>query len=391
MIVGLSIGAQTLGRRVATIAVSALTATSLMFPATALARVLVDDQELMQGENSVGGGRATLMDTSLDMMDVTAQRLSVDQDLAINFNGGNDIEDVYVEGSANVQMNFEGSNEVEDTHARDDSNLTVNANGHNEFEEIMAYDNANVTVNVTGSNDFETIEAYDNANVTVRGTDCQRRDVTNLGVDEDDAGVSAERGNVTIDHVTVNIRSKEARVGSKEGSLVIDTSKIASSDNNKYTEVVSGKAMRIVESVIDITGTLHSTDAITIKHSDVKADAPATSYDSSPYRVYSSEGIKLIDEKNGEVKEGTLDGKDVHYVDTDDGNDVDLKADGEPAYYACADKGHDSDDSDDSVSSIAAMTKKIPRTADATNTWAVVALCVAGAAAATTGLAVRRH
>ena len=48
-------------------------------------------------------------------------------------------------------------------------------------------------------------------------------------------------------------------------------------------------------------------------------------------------GIELIDEKNGEVKKGEFDNEEVWYVDTDDGDDVDLETDGKPAYYKCHD------------------------------------------------------
>lgn len=354
------------------LALAIVTAAALAFPSAALARVAVDDQELAQGENSVGGGTATLSDVALDIVNVTANNLVVDEDLTVNFNGGNDVEEFDVRGSANVEVNFAGENEVEDTHAHDASNVTVNAAGHDDFEEIEAFEDANVTVNVTGENSFETIEAHDNANVTVRGTECQKRDIVNIGDDEEHAGLSAEKGNVTIDHVTVNLESETARVGSKSGKVIIDTSKIASEDDNKYTEVVAGSTMEVSESVIDITGTVHSDDEMTIKHSDVKAEAPDDEYDASPYRVYSKTGIELIDEENGEVKEGELDGEKVWYVDTDDGEDVDLEADGEPGYYACKDKS---------------MTS--PKTGDNLNPWGFAALALVSAVAA--GYAAKRR
>ena len=95
--------------------------------------------------------------------------------------------------------------------------------------------------------------------------------------------------------------------------------------------------MGITESVIEITGTVHSGGRMTIEHSDVEAKAPDAKYDSSPYRVYSNTGIELIREANGEVREGDVDGEKVFYVDTDDndGREVDLEADGEPGYYKC--------------------------------------------------------
>lgn len=362
-------------RRLSVFALATMTAASLAFPSVALAKVTVDNDELAHGENSVGGGTATLSDTSLDMANVTASNVRVDEDLTVNFNGGNDVGVFDVEGSANVSVNYTGENEVEDTHVHDTANATINADGHNDFEEVEAFDDANVTVNVTGENDFETIEAHDNANVIVRGTDCQKGDIVNVGDGEKDAGVSAEKGNVTIDHVTVNMKSKTARVGSESGNTVIDTSKVASTDDNEYTEVVAGGTMDVSESVIDVTGTVHSDGKMTIKHSDVKAKAPAAKYDASPYRVYSKTGIELVREKNGEVKEGDLAGAKVQFVDTGDGKDVDLKADGEPGYYACKGK---------------APTRAVaPKTGDRTDPWGLTAL--AFVSAATAGYAVKRR
>ncbi len=362
-------------RRLSVFALATMTAASLAFPSVALAKVTVDNDELAHGENSVGGGTATLSDTALDMANVTASNVRVDEDLTINFNGGNDVGVLDVEGSANVDVNYTGENEVEDTHVHDTASATINADGHNDFEEVEAFDNASVTVNVTGENDFETIEAHDNANVTVRGTDCQKGDIANVGDGEKNAGVSAEKGNVTIDHVTVNVKSETARVGSESGNTVIDTSKIASDDDNEYTEVVAGGTMGVSESVIDITGTVHSDGKMTIKHSDVKAKAPAAKYDASPYRIYSKTGIELVREKNGEVKEGESSGAKVQFVDTGDGKNVDLKADGEPGYYACKDK---------------APTRAVaPKTGDRTNPWGLTAL--AFASAATAGYAVKRR
>ena len=362
-------------RRLSVFALATMTAASLAFPSVALAKVTVDNDELAHGENSVGGGMATLSDTALDMANVTASNVRVDEDLTINFNGGNDVGVLDVEGSANVDVNYTGENEVEDTHVHDTASATINADGHNDFEEVEAFDNASVTVNVTGENDFETIEAHDNANVTVRGTDCQKGDIANVGDGEKNAGVSAEKGNVTIDHVTVNVKSETARVGSESGNTVIDTSKIASDDDNEYTEVVAGGTMELSESVIDVTGTVHSDGKMTIKHSDVKAQAPAAKYDASPYRIYSKTGIELVREKNGEVKEGESSGAKVQFVDTGDGKNVDLKADGEPGYYACKDK---------------APTRAVaPKTGDRTNPWGLTAL--AFASAATAGYAVKRR
>lgn len=359
-------------RRAGGFALAAVMACSLSFPQLAFATVRVDETELAQGVNAVGGGTATLADSTLDMADVTAYALYTDEGLSVNFNGGNDIEVVDIEGSAEVDLNFSGENEVEDVFAIGESDVTINANGHNEFEEIMAGEQANVTINVTGENDIEEIEAHDDANVTVRGTDCQKKDVVNLGEDELDTAIEAERGSVTIDHVTVNVEGEEARIGSEKGDVRIDTSKIAKGDDSGYVKIDAGGTMEVRESVVDIAGTVHSKGKMTIEHSDVKVEEPDAKYeDESPYRVYSETGIELIDEENGEVEEGELDGTAVFYVDTEDndGKDVDLEADGDPAYYAC--NGDESE-----------QLTAVPRTGDRTNPLVPMAAAVASAATA---------
>ena len=310
---------------------------SLSFPSLALATVRVDDTELAEGSNEVGGGTATLYDSALDMVDVTAGELYIDEDLNVNFNGGNTIDDVLVAGSAEVSLNYAGENDSDDVYVQDEANVTINANGHNEFEEVRAYDNSSVTINVTGENEFEEIEGYDNASITVRGTDCQKKDTISLGEGENDTALVTDRGNLVIDHVTVNVEGKEAVIGSQNGDVTIDTSKIEGADDNEYTEIVAGGAMGINESVVDITGTVHSNGMMTIEHSDVKVGAPDAKYDSRPYRVYSKTGVTLIREDNGEVRDGEIDGERVFYVDTEDndGREVDLEADGEPGYYKC--------------------------------------------------------
>ena len=326
-------------KRACTLALAVVTACSLSFPSLAFASVIVDETELAQGENAIGGGTATLSDTSLDMNGVTADTLYTDESLTMNFNGGNEVGNVEVADSAAVSMNFCGSNEVEEVHAHNNANVTINANGNNEFEEIEAFEQADVTINVTGQNDFEEIVGYDDASITIRGTSCQRKDIVNLGAGENDTQLFTTNGNLTIDHVTVNLEGEIAVVGSENGNVNIDTSKIAQGDDNEYADVTAGGTMQIRESVVDITGTVHSDDQMTIDHSDVKVEEPNSKYgDKSPYRVYSKTGIDLINEKNGEVEKGELDGKKVWYVDTDDndGEEVDLKADGEPAYYRCA-------------------------------------------------------
>ena len=370
-------------KRVAAILLAAVTAFSIAFPSQALAVVSIDGNELANGTNNVGGGTATLCDKSLDMENVTANDMHTDQDLSINFNGGNDIEVLRIDGSANVDVNFEGENEVEDTHVYDDANVTVNANGHNDFEEIEAHDNSEVTVNVTGKNDFETIEATENANITVKGTDCQKRDIVTIGDEEHDTDrISAENGNVTIDHVTVELDSPTAVVGSKNGNLTIDTSKITSGDEDEYVEVVAGNEMNIHESVLDIVGTMHSGGLMVIDHSDVKVSKPDSKYDDSPYRVYSKTGIELKDEKNGTVKKDD----DVWYLTTDDDDDDDdddtvhLKANGDVEYYTCSSKK--SERASVPKTGGKSQTATMPKTGDDANPWAYLCLAISSLAIA---------
>ncbi len=374
-----------LGKRAGAFALAVVIACGLSFPQLALAAVRVDDTELAQGDNAVGGGTATLADSELGMVGVTAGELYTDENLSISFNGGNEIDSVNVAGSAEVDMSFAGENEVEEVHASDESDVTINADGHNEFEEIEATDQSNLTVNVTGENEFEEIVGRDDANVTIRGTNCQMQDVVNLGEGEDDTAISTERGKLTIDHVTVNLEGEEAYIGSESGDVVIDTSKIGKGDDNEYAYLTAGGKMLIRESVIDIAGTVHSAGQMTIEHSDVKAEEPDDEYgDDSPYRVYSETGIELIREKNGEVLEGEIDGDKVFFVDTDDndGSSVDLKADGKPAYYGC---GDDDDDDDDEA---ALQAKSMPKTGDGASPLIPLVMAIAGVAAA--GFAMRR-
>ena len=358
-------------------ALAAIMACSLSLPSLAFAAVRVDETELAQGENAVGGGTASLTDSVLDMVGVTAGELYTDEDLSINFNGDNEIGTVNIEGSAEVDMNFTGENEVEEVHSSGESDVTINADGHNEFEEIQATEQSNVTINVTGENDFEEIVGRDDANITIRGTDCQKKDAINLGEDERDTEITTERGTLVIDHVTVNLQGEDATVGSEKGNVRIDTSKVAKDDDNEYACIIAGGTMLLRESVIDITGTICSDGQMTIEHSDVKASKPDIKYgDDSPYRVYSKTGIELIDEENGEVEEGELHGEKVWYVDTDDndGEDVDLEADGDPEYYRCK----------DSVSAA-----PIPKTGDEFSLFWLAAAGAVSAAAAV--YATRRH
>ena len=359
------------GKKMIAAAVSAIMVCSLSFPSLAFASVKVDETELAQGENAVGGGTATLAGGSLDMAGVTAKYLYTDESLNVNFNGGNDLESAIVAGSAEVEMNFSGDNEVEDITASDQASVTINANGYNDFEEVTANDNSNITLKVAGENSFESIDGRDNASIVVKGVTCQMRDIINLGDDESFSAISTQKGKLTIDHVTINLKSESAYVGSTGSDVVIDTSKIAQQGDNEDSSIYAQGTMKIFESVIDIKGTVFANGLMTIEHSDVKVTKPAGAiYDKIP-RVHSRTGIELIREKNGEVIKEVYEGEDDWRLDTGDGDTVDLKADGKPAYYKCS----DSDDEDSAV-------KGMPKTADETSLFPPVVAAIASAALA---------
>lgn len=363
-------------RQTARRAVVAALTLSLVLPQTALAAVWIDSTELAEGENAVGGGTATYGNSTVDLAGVVADQMTTDEDLTINFNGGNEIEDVYVTGDAEVEVNFAGENEVEDFNAKDQSILTINENGHDELEDITASDQAKVTINVTGEVSIEEIEATDDASVTLRGTDCQRKDIVTIGKDEDDESITTERGDLVIDHVTVVVESEDAKVGSTKGNVVIDTSKVASGDDNERLDIVAGGTLDVRESVIDIDGTMSSQGKMTIEHSDVEVER-VDDYDG--LLVWSATDIELIREKNGEVKETEVDGKKVKYVDTGDKDEVDLEADGKPAYYKCKD--------DDDAHPAA---KRLASTGDLGSSAAQAATLLAGASLVAVGFALRR-
>ena len=364
---------------VGTFALAALMAGCLSFPSLAFAAVKIDSTELAQGENAVGGGTAKLIESVLDMVNVTANELFTDENLTMNFNGGNEISQVEVAASAEVEMSFTGENEVAEVRAGDNADVAINADGHNEFEEIVATDDSSVTINVTGENDFEEISGYDNASIAIRGTDCQKKDVVNLGDDEKDSELSTEKGTLVIDHVTVNLEATNTFVGSSSGDVRIDTSKLALDDDAETADIYAGGKMDISESVIETVGTVGSVGKMVINHSDVEVGKPSAEYGTiPPYRVYSQTGIDLINEKNGEVREGEIDGNKVSYVDTGDGDKVDLKANGDPAYYKCKDK---------------AVPGTMPKTADPVSPFGFALLglaCVATAVLAARRLHVTR-
>lgn len=377
-------------RRVGALALAAVLAGNLFFPSLALAVVRVDETELAQGANVVGGGTATLSGSSLEMTGVIATDFYTDEDLDISFAGGNDIASAYVE-DATVDMSFTGENDVEDIYALGDANVTVNADGHNEFEEVNAYDRSSVTVKVTGENDFESMVASDDATIAVRGTSCQRKDIINLGEGEPLTYIASDCGDVTLDHVTVNVKAGEAMIGSNEGgALTIDTSKIAC-DDDAYVLLFGGKTSRIRESVIDIAGTIVGYGKLVIDHSDVKVVEPGPEHhEIFDHRIIGRDGIELVNQKNGTVLAGSFGDEDLFFVDTDgnQGRSVDLKADGEPAYYKCGDKD-ESDEKSTDVPATSPAAKALPRTGDAGAPLAPVA--AAAVLVGIAGFAARRR
>ena len=355
-----------------------LVTAALAFPGTAYAQVLVDGTELAEGANAVGGGTATYGGGSLGMENVTANNVSTDESLAVSFNGGNTIDDFQVTGDANVTVDFSGENSVEDIEAYDTSDVTVNLNSHDDCEDIEAYNNASLTVNVTGQTGCEAIKGYDDANVTVQGTTCPRADVVTVGEGEASERIGTERGDLVIKDVTVVMDSKQAQVSSTGGNVSVYCSKISGGDNNERTDIHAAKDLFVGGSVIDIDGTMSSDGQMTIRRSDVDVNKPEN--DDNPYRVWSKTGITLIEELNGEVKDGKIGDQAVKFLKTDDddpSNKVHLVSAIKPCYYTKCDE----DDPD--------RENKLPATYDA-NGSALPAM-ILGCGIALVGLDVRKR
>ena len=361
-------------RRLTAVLVSA----ALVFPGTAYAQVLVDGTELAEGANAVGGGTATYGGGALGMENVTATNVSTNENLNVSFNGGNTISDFQVTGDANVTVGFSGENSVEDIEAYDNSDLTVNLDSHDDCEDIEAYDNSSLTVNVTGKAGCEAIKGYDDANVTVQGTTCPRADVVTVGDGEASERIGTERGDLVIKDVTVVMESKEAQVSSTGGNVSVYCSKISSGDDNERTDIHAAKDLFVGGSVIDIAGTMSSEGEMTIRRSDVDVRKPEE--DNSPYRVWSKKGITLIEELNGEVKDGKIGDEAIKFLKTDDddpSNKVNLVSAIKPCYYTkCNDNDPDRE-------------KKLPATYDA-NENALPAM-ILGCGIALVGLDIRRR
>ena len=318
-------------------------AISLMLPSHLLAVVTVDDTDLVDGENSVGGGTAVYCDGTVDMTDVTANLVTTDEDSTFNFNGGNNIASFAATGEAEVTLTFDGENEVGDIVAVDNADLTVHMDENNEFDDIVAADQATLTLVVDGEASCESISGFDEATVTIEGTNCPRKDVLTVGEDDEAGIITTDEGDLTIDSVTVVIEGEDGVVGSEFGDVAILCSKVENADDDGDTFIASGGEMFIGGSVIDIDGQVLANGQLTIQQSDVDvelSDNPDIPYDE--YRVYpvsSNTGIELIDEANGEVIETTVDGKTVYYVSTgdDEEDEVHLESAIEPCYYRSCD------------------------------------------------------
>ncbi len=363
--------------------VAAALACALAFPSAAFASVRVDDTDLAPGENSVGGGIATYAESILSFENVVANTISTDESLSVFFNGGNDVDKFQVTDDANVSIEFEGENSVEDIEARDNANVTVHMDEHNEFEDVEAYDNASITANVDGEAECEAIKGYDNANVTVQGTNCPQKDVLTVGEGEKSERIGTEKGDLVVKDVTLVMDGEQDRVASTEGNVTITCSKIEGGDDSKRVDVFAGKDLFVGGSVIDIAGSIGSNGMLTIRRSDV--DVEKADGDESPYRVWSKTGVKLIEEKNCVVREGTIDGKKVYYVDTDDRDEVHLEAALRPCYYKC-----DSDDKDEDDETPKHLpetgSRRLPATADETPVAPIFAFATGGALLVTVGM-----
>ncbi len=355
------------------------------------AQVTLDNTQLQEGDNEVGGGRATFLNSVLDMYGVTGDLLSTDEDLSVNFWGGNVLDKFRVTDDATVTVNFDGDNEVEDIEAYDSSNVTVNMNEHNEFEDLEARDDASLEVRVDGETSCESIKGYDNAEVDVHGVNCPRKDIVEIGEDESSERLGTEKGDLTVSDVTVVMRSKQGEVSSKEGNARITCTKIEGGEGNERTDVYAGKDLFVGGSVVDVAGSVHADGKLTLRRSDV--DVTKAKDDDAPYRVWSKTDVELVEEKNGTVEQGTMDGTKVFYVDTDDGDEVHLEASLVPCYYRSCDTDTTDDDHDATSETPAVRTvaRVLPATADASNSGALAGMAALGAVAMVAGVGMGRR
>ena len=333
-----------------------------LFPSFAQAMVRVDDVELNQGVNEVGGGTATLTDSNLEMEGVTAAEFYTDEDLTIDYAGGNAIDETTVAGDAEVEMNFSGENDVTNVAVTDDAQLTINANEHNTFDEVLATDNSNLNLNVDGTATIGSVDASGAANVAVRGA--QQGATIDLGAGRDISFLDTESGNLSVENVRVNLNAKEAILGSALGGAVtIDSSSLVAGEDNGFVFLGTCGTMLIKDSSMEFGGMVYSTGQMTIDNSNMRITKPtAFGTDSWPHRVSSRTGIDLRNELNGIVLSGMQEGKPIFFLDTNEnfGRVVELWAGARPADPTPA-----ADETPAQSAPIAHVASKaLPRTAD---------------------------
>lgn len=349
-------------RRAVALVLATVVACNLFFPSFAQAMVRVDDVELNQGVNEVGGGTATLTDSNLEMEGVTAAEFYTDEDLTIDYAGGNAIDETTVAGDAEVEMNFSGENDVTNVAVTDDASLTINANEHNTFDEVLATDNSNLNLNVDGTAKIGSVDASGAANVAVRGA--QQGATIDLGAGRDISFLDTESGNLSVENVRVNLNAKEAILGSALGGTVtIDSSSLVAGEDNGFVFLGTCGTMLIKDSSMEFGGMVYSTGQMTIDNSNMRTTKPtAFGTDSWPHRVSSRTGIDLRNELNGIVLSGMQEGKPIFFLDTNEnfGRVVELWAGARPADPTPA-----ADETPAQSAPIAHVASKaLPRTAD---------------------------
>ena len=349
-------------RRAVALVLATVVACNLFFPSFAQAMVRVDDVELNQGVNEVGGGTATLTDSNLEMEGVTAAEFYTDEDLTIDYAGGNAIDETTVAGDAEVEMNFSGENDVTNVAVTDDASLTINANEHNTFDEVLATDNSNLNLNVDGTATIGSVDASGAANVAVRGA--QQGAAIDLGAGRDISFLDTESGNLSVENVRVNLNAKEAILGSALGGTVtIDSSSFFAGEDNGFVFLGTCGTMLIKDSSMEFGGMVYSTGQMTIDNSNMRITKPtAFGTDSWPHRVSSRTGIDLRNELNGIVLSGMQEGKPIFFLDTNEnfGRVVELWAGARPADPTPA-----ADETPAQSAPIAHVASKaLPRTAD---------------------------
>lgn len=368
-------------RRAIAMGLAAVVAGNLFFPSFALATVRVDDVELAQGVNEVGGGTATLNESDLEMEGVTAAEFYTDEDLTINYADGNVIDTTTIEGDATVEMNFDGENEISDIAVTDEAQLTINANEHNTFGEVIATDDSSVAINVDGTTEFGSIDGADAATVAVSGAKGAKDATLNLGTGREFSFLDTEDGNLSIDNLTLNLNAREAILGSALGGTVtVNSSTLAAGEDNGFVFLSSGADMLIKDSTMEFGGMVFSIGQMTIDNSNMRISKPtAFSTEAWPHRVSSRTGIDLRNELNGIVMSGVQEGRPIYFLDTNEnfGRLVELWAGAQSeSTVAPAEDGSVSSTSATTVRAAHIASKALPRTGDAT--VALLPLLVAG-------------